>query len=123
MEYKLFDSERKVMEALWQHGDLTAKQISQLLSEEIGWNKNTTYTVIKKCVEKGVIERIDPGFHCHALVSLEQVRQAEADELVDKLFEGSPAQLFASLLGGGHVNRAEIDKMRSMIDQLERGDK
>ena len=53
MNIKLFDSEIKVMEVLWKEGDLTAKQLADILSEKIGWNKNTTYTVIKKCISKG----------------------------------------------------------------------
>lgn len=61
MEHKLFDSERRVMELLWQHGDLTAKELSQQLAETADWNKNTTYTVIKKCVEKGYIHPSGAG--------------------------------------------------------------
>ena len=49
---KLFDSELKVMEVLWEQGDKPAREIVDVLSERIGWNKNTTYTVIKKCIEK-----------------------------------------------------------------------
>ena len=63
---KLFDSEWKVMEVLWQDGDTTAKELSLRLADSAGWNKNTTYTVIKKCVEKGAIERREPNFLCHA---------------------------------------------------------
>ena len=50
---KLFDSERKVMEVLWDEGPVPARRVVEVLSQRIGWNKNTTYTVIKKCVEKG----------------------------------------------------------------------
>ena len=66
MAIKLFDSELKVMDVLWKEGDKTAKQISDILKEEIGWNMNTTYTVIKKCMAKGAIERSEPNFMCHA---------------------------------------------------------
>ena len=59
---KLFDSEWKVMEVLWQENDRTAKEISLRLADSIGWNKNTTYTVIKKCIDKGAIERREPNF-------------------------------------------------------------
>lgn len=52
---KLFDSEWKVMDELWENGDLSAKELSQRLNSCVGWNKNTTYTVIKKCVDKGAI--------------------------------------------------------------------
>ena len=64
---KLFDSEWKVMEVLWQENDRTAKEISLRLADSIGWNKNTTYTVIKKCIDKGAIERWEPNFICHAV--------------------------------------------------------
>lgn len=53
MNIKLFDSEIKVMEVLWKEGDLTAKQLADILSEKIGWNKNTTYTVIKNVSPRG----------------------------------------------------------------------
>ena len=66
MAIKLFDSELKVMDVLWKEGDKTAKQISDILKEEIGWNMNTTYTVIKKCIAKGAIERSEPNFMCSA---------------------------------------------------------
>ena len=116
---KLFDSELKVMDVLWTEGDMTAKEISNVLSGSIGWNMNTTYTVIKKCVAKGAIERTEPNFMCHALISKEEVRAAEASELVTKLFDGSPDLLFASLLGGKTLSRDQIDRLRRWIDQQE----
>ena len=88
MAIKLFDSELKVMDVLWKEGDKTAKQISDILKEEIGWNMNTTYTVIKKCMAKGAIERKEPNFMCHALIAKEVVQEAEAEELIGKLFGG-----------------------------------
>ena len=114
---KLFDSELKVMKVLWERGDVTAKEISNILAESVGWNMNTTYTVIKKCVAKGAIERSEPGFVCHALISREQVRAEEAGQLMDKLFDGSPELLFASLLGGRTLTREQIDRLRAWIDQ------
>ena len=77
MRMKLFDSELKVMEVLWKEGNITAGQISKILKEEIGWNRNTTYTVIKKCIEKGAIERIEPKFICKAMISKEDVQAYE----------------------------------------------
>jgi predicted transcriptional regulator len=55
MDVKLFDSELKVMDVLWREGDLTAKGIVEILADQVGWNKNTTYTLIKKCIGKGAI--------------------------------------------------------------------
>ncbi len=116
---KLFDSELKVMDVLWRRGDTTAKEISNILADSVGWNMNTTYTVIKKCVAKGAIRRSEPGFLCHALISKEEVRRAEAGELVAKLFDGSPEALFASLLGGKTLSQEQIDRLRDWIDKQE----
>ena len=116
---KLFDSELKVMDVLWREGDLPAKAIAKTLTEEIGWNVNTTYTLIKRCIAKEAIERSEPGFMCHALVSKEQVQQEETQELIDKVFDGSADKLFASLLGGRRISREQLMQLRSMIDEMD----
>lgn len=119
MTVKLFDSELKVMEVLWKEGDQTAKEISDTLKESIGWNMNTTYTVIKKCIAKGAIARSEPHFMCHACITKEAVQQAEAEELVGKLFDGAPEGLFAALLGGRKLSKQQIERLRQMVDELE----
>lgn len=86
---KLFDSELKVMNLLWKNGEMTAKNIAAELTDEIGWNVNTTYTVIKKCVAKGAIERTEPNFLCRPLISKREVQNGEIGELVDRLFDGA----------------------------------
>ena len=116
---KLFDSELKVMDVLWREGDLPAKAIARTLTEEIGWNVNTTYTLIKRCIAKKAIERSEPGFMCRALVSKEQVQQEETQELIDKVFDGSADKLFASLLGGRRISREQLEQLRSMIDEMD----
>ena len=119
MAIKLFDSELKVMDVLWREGDKTAKQISEILNDAIGWNVNTTYTVIKKCIAKGAIARTEPNFMCHALIPKETVQADEARELMGKLFDGSPDLLFASVLGGGKLERDQIDRLRRWIDEMD----
>lgn len=116
---KLFDSELKVMGVLWRQGDQSARQIARTLGEEIGWNINTTYTLIKRCIGKGAIERIEPGFVCRALVTQEQVQQEETQELIDRVFDGSADKLFASLLGGRRVSREQLDRLRAMIVEMD----
>ena len=119
MDVKLFDSELKVMSVLWKEGDQTAKQISEILKEETGWNMNTTYTVIKKCIAKGAIERREPNFLCHALIKKEEVQAAETEELIGKLFDGSADLLFASLLGSNKVSREQLEKLRALVEEME----
>lgn len=119
MTIKLFDSELKVMAVLWRNGDTTAKQISDILKDEIGWNMNTTYTVIKKCITKEAIERTEPNFVCHALMSKEQVQAQETDELIDKVFDSSEKKLFAALLGRKNLSAAQIEKLKQIVGDLE----
>ena len=116
---KLFDSEWKVMEVLWSKGDLPAGKIAAALSESIGWNRNTTYTVIKKCIAKGAIRRYDPKFMCHALVSKQEVQLQETEELIDKAFDGSKQQFFAAFLSDAALTAEEIDQLKQLVNQLE----
>ena len=116
MSVKLFDSELKVMNVLWRGGQRTAKEISDILKAETGWNMNTTYTVIKKCIAKGAIERCEPGFVCHALIPKEAVQEAETDELIGKLFDGSVDQLFAALLGRKKLSAEQLARLKEMVE-------
>ncbi|MCI9077804.1 MAG: BlaI/MecI/CopY family transcriptional regulator [Lachnospiraceae bacterium] len=119
MKIKLFDSELKVMEILWREGDLTAGQIARILKEETGWNRNTTYTVIKKCIDKGAIERIEPKFICKAVISKEDVQAYETEELVERMFNGSKKQFFAALLSGQTLTHDEIQELKDMANQIK----
>ena len=121
MSIKLFDSELKVMDVLWKNGDMTAKKISDILKDEIGWNMNTTYTVIKKCIAKGAIQRNEPQFSCHALIDKSEVQKAEAEELVDKLFDGSPEILFASLLSSKKLSEEQLKRLYKIVEDGRKG--
>ena len=123
MAIKLFDSELKVMDILWKEGDMTAKRISDILKAEIGWNMNTTYTVIKKCIAKGAIQRMEPNFLCHALIPKETVQEAETDELIGKLFDGSADKLFAALLGRKKLSSEQIAKLKQIVGDLDEVEK
>ena len=63
MEIKLFDSELKVMDILWKEGDTSAKDIAEILNRQVGWSKTTTYTVIKKCINKGAAGQVGAWLH------------------------------------------------------------
>lgn len=119
MSKKLFDSELKVMAVLWREGDCTAKHISNVLKEETGWNMNTTYTLIKRCIEKGAIERSEPNFMCRALVSKEEIQKLETNELIEKIYDGSVNKLFAALLGKKALSSGQIERLRQIVDELE----
>lgn len=117
--YKLFDSEKKVMEVLWEHGTMTAGDVVKILRDSIGWNRNTTYTVIKKCIAKGAIERTEPKFQCTAVITKEQVQDYETNELVDKMFDGSKEKFFAAFLDGGKLSEDEVKNLKDMVNHLK----
>lgn len=119
MQIKLFDSELKVMDVLWKEGDITAKRVSDILKEQVGWNMNTTYTLIKRCISKGAIERSEPNFLCHALIQKEQIQDQETAELIDKVFDGSADLLFASLLNRKKLSADEIERLKQLVNNLK----
>ena len=119
MEIKVYDSELKVMEALWREGDLTAGQLVKIMKTETGWNPNTTYTVIGKLIDKGAIERFEPKFGCRAIVTKEQVRQQEATELIGKLYDGSARVFLSAFLSGNKLSNVEIEELKQLVEKLK----
>ena len=119
MEIKVFDSELKVMEVLWEKGDLTASQLVQVMKKQVGWNRTTTYTVIGKLIDKGAIERYGSNFSCKAVITKEEVQQHEATELVDKLFNGSAELFMSAFFNGKKVSQEEIERMKQFVERLE----
>ena len=116
MKEKLYDSEAKVMEILWEKGSVSAKEVSLIAAQRIGWNKNTTYTVIKKLEAKGFLRREDPGFICTPLVSQSRMQKAQADSLLQKVFRGSRKALFSALLEDEPLTEEEVAELRRLID-------
>lgn len=116
---KLFDSELKVMDVLWKEGDLPAKHIADVLNKKYGWNKNTTYTLIKRCMKKGAIERSEPNFMCHALIPKKEVQEAETNELINKIYDGSAEKLFAALLDSKKLSAKQIEKLKQIVADLD----
>ena len=115
MEIKLFDSELKVMDILWKEGDTSAKDIAEKLNKQVGWSKTTTYTVIKK----GAAGRSELGFICRALISRKEVQEAETNELIDKMYDGSSDKLIAALLGSKRLTAEEIQSLKKLVEDLK----
>lgn len=116
---KLFDSELKVMEVLWEKGEISAKGIVDILSEQIGWNKNTTYTIIKKCIDKGAIKRQEPGFICLPLLTKDEVQQSETEQLIDKMFGGSTELFFSAFLKNNGISEEEAKRLANIIREVK----
>jgi len=117
MTSKIFDSELRLLELIWNYEPVSAKDISLYAEKEIGWNKDTTYTILKKLEAKGCILREDPGYICKSLVSREQVQKNETRTLIDKLFKGSRKALFSSLLSDETITDSELEELKKLIDR------
>ena len=117
MKDKLYESEVKLMEILWRQGPLTAKEISLIAADTIGWNKNTTYTVLKKLEAKGYLRRDEPGFLCTPLITREAVRKKEAASLLQRLFGGSRKALFSALLEDETIPEEELAELRALLEK------
>jgi predicted transcriptional regulator len=116
---KLFDAELKLMEVLWREGNATASRLAELMSQQYDWKKTTTYTFIKRCIEKGAVGRSEPNFVCRPLVSVEEVRAYETTGLINRMFGGAGDLLVASLLDGAILSKNEIERLKRLVQELE----
>jgi predicted transcriptional regulator len=115
---KLFDSELRLMEIIWEHEPVTAKKLSLIASEAIDWNKNTTYTVIKRLIKKGFLLRAEPGFICASLLKKEDVQKSETRTLIETFFDGSKSAFFATF-ADEKLSTDEIEALKLLIEQKE----
>jgi predicted transcriptional regulator len=113
---KLFDSELKIMDIVWDKEPISAKEIALIAAETIGWNKNTTYTIIKKLIEKNAIERSEPNFICISLVKKEAVQKAETQSLIDKLYNGSKKAFFAAFIED-ELSDDDLEALKKLIEK------
>lgn len=114
---KIFDSELRVLEVLWEEQEIRASQVCKILEEKIGWNRNTTYTVIKKCIEKGYIERTEPHFVCKILISKKEVQKQSALDLVDKLFGSSKTEFVKTFLEEQTFTQQEKEEIKKIVNE------
>lgn len=115
----LYDSELQVMEVLWDKGPMTAGDIAKILKGAVGWNRNTTYTVIGKLVKKGAVLRTDPKYMCTPLVTRSEVQHSETKSLIDRMFGGSRTSFFAAFLHDEKLTEDELAQLRRMIAEEE----
>ena len=114
-EIRLHEGELNVMELLWSNKVLAAKDIAKIIKEYIGWEKNTTYTVIKRLIDKGAIEREEPGFLCKAVITKAEVREIETKKLLEKLFDSSFTGFVQEYVSTHKLKAGEIIKLQKIL--------
>ncbi len=116
-EIRLHEGELNVMELLWSNKVLAAKDISKIIKEYIGWEKNTTYTVIKRLIDKGAVQREDPGFLCSAKVTKREIQNIETKALLKKMFNGSLSMFITDYLDYQTLTTSQIIELQRIINK------
>ncbi len=117
---KIPEGEYRFCLILWEHEPVTAVEMVKLCQAQLGWKRTTTYTVIKRLEERGVL-RNDNGV-VTSLVSKEDVQASEIDELVEKKFEGSLPAFLAAFTKRQELTDEDLDEVQRMIDRIRRGE-
>ncbi|MGM9542877.1 MAG: BlaI/MecI/CopY family transcriptional regulator [Candidatus Limivicinus sp.] len=114
---KIFDSEYKFCLILWESEPVKSGKLVELCREKLGWSKATTYTVIKRLSDRGVVK--NENTVVTSLVSKEEAQASEVDELVDRVFEGSLPSFVAAFTRRKKLSADQVEELRRMIDSYE----
>ncbi len=117
---KIFESEYRFCLILWEHEPLKSSELVKLCREQLGWKPTTTYTVIKRLSERGVLK--NENTVVSALVSKEEAQAAEISEMVEKTFEGSLPAFIAAFTKHQRIAQEELDALQAMIDRYRKGE-
>ncbi len=113
---KVFESEYRFCLILWENEPINSTKLARLCNERLGWSRTTTYTVIKRLSERGVVK--NENAVVTSLVSKDEVQAAEIDELMEKTFEGSIPAFIAAFTKRRRLSREDVTEIRQMLDQL-----
>ncbi len=117
---KVFESEYRFCLILWEHEPVKSSELVTLCKEQLGWKPTTTYTVIKRLSERGVLK--NEKTVVTSLISKDEVQAAEIQEMVDKTFEGSLPAFIAAFTKHQKISDTELDKVQQMIDNYRKGE-
>ena len=113
---KIFESEYRFCLILWEHAPVNSTKLAQLCKEQLGWSKATTYTVIRRLAERGVLK--NENATVTALVSKEQAQEARLEEMVEETFEGSMPAFIAAFSRSKKLTAQEVAQLRVLIDNF-----
>lgn len=112
---KIFESEYRFCLILWREEPINSTKLARICKEELGWSRTTTYTVIKRLSDRGVVK--NENATVTALVSKEAVQVAQMDELMEKTFEGSVPAFLAAFARRQSLTEAEVEALRRIIEK------
>lgn len=115
---KIFESEYRFCLILWENEPVNSTKLVALCKEQLGWSKATTYTVIRRLAERGVLK--NENAVVTALISKEQVQESELEQMVEKTFEGSIPSFIAAFSRSKRLTDEEINQLQEMIDSYKK---
>lgn len=113
---RVFESEYRFCRILWEHEPVKSGELVRLCREQLGWKPTTTYTVIKRLSERGILK--NENTVVRSLVSRDEVQAAEIDAVVEKTFDGSLPAFLAAFARHRRLSGQEIDEVQRMIDRF-----
>ena len=114
-QYKLFDAEYKFVCLIWENEPVNSTELVRLCLEKLGWKKSTTYTVLRKLCERGILKNEDAVVA--SLVKREDVQKYESETLIEKAFNGSLPQFLTSFLDGKRLSSKEAAELKIIIEE------
>ena len=116
---KIHESEYRFCLILWEHEPITAVELVKLCQDQLGWKRTTTYTVIKRLGERGVLK--NENGTVISMISKEDAQASEIDELVEKKFQGSLPAFVAAFTKRKNLSCEELEEVQRMIDRIREG--
>lgn len=116
-EFKLFDAEFKFVSIIWENEPVNSTELSRICLKELGWKKSTTYNMIRKLAERGILQ--NNNALVTSLVKLEQVQKYESEVLLEKAFSGSLPTFIATFLRDRKLSKEEAEEIKRMIEEAE----
>ncbi len=114
---KIFESEYRFCLILWENEPINSTKLVQLARENLGWSKATTYTVIRRLAERGVLK--NENTIVTTLISKEEVQKSRLEEMVEETFEGSMPAFVAAFSRSKKLTKQEVDQLKALIDSYE----
>ena len=114
---KIFESEYRFCLLLWENEPVNSTKLVSLCKEQLGWSKATTYTVIRRLAERGIVK--NENAVVTALISKEEAQASRLNEMVEETFEGSMPAFIAAFSRSKKLSRREVDQLKQLIDSYE----
>lgn len=116
---KIHESEYRFCLIMWEHEPVSATELVKLCQDQLGWKRTTTYTVIKRLCERGVLANNNSTIT--SIISKDEAQAYEIDEMLEKRFEGSLPAFIAAFTKHQNISKNDLDEVQHMIDRIRKG--